>query len=161
MQMMPLQAIQPAQLPLPGVAFGISMTNADAEMEIVRRITPEHISQEIANSHTRTMRQLDLQERSIENEVRECEREHERDQRDRNEQEASDRRIERVFYVIVASAAVLAIALVFKDKAELAVKIGGTLGAAVVALLGGMGVERLRQDRLSRRKKRKDQDRSS
>lgn len=143
------------QLPLPGLAVGFSMTNTSAEAEILKKLTPEHISLELSQSHTRMLRALDIQEKALGDERQERELEHQRDQRDRDEQKGSDSRLERMFYLIFVVLALISGALILKDKEDLAVKLVIGFVGLLVSVAGGIGVERLRQERISRRKRQR------
>lgn len=143
----------------PGTLVGIRFpAPSNAEMEVVRRVTPEHISLELSNSHARALRHFDIHEKAIENERRERDREHERDRRDRDERRLGDNRLERMFYVVFATVAGISVLLVLKDKTDLALKFVGGFAALFVTLAGGVGVERLRQDRANRRARKPDGD---
>jgi hypothetical protein len=130
----------------------VSFNRESAGMEVIKKVTPEHISLELANNHARAMRTLDLQEKQIDAERGEREREHARDQRDRDDTKQSDGRLERMFYVVLVALSAFLGLLVLKDKAELALKAVATLVGVAVTLAGGVGVERLRQDRAKRRR---------
>lgn len=140
-------------LPFPGV-LGLQLSTSNAEMEVVKRVTPEHISLELRNGHARALRQLELQEKAIDDERSEREREHERDQRDREEQRSADGRLERMFYVVFGSVLFIAALLILKGKEDLALKVVAGFAALLVSLAGGVGFERLRQERAKRRERR-------
>jgi cation transport ATPase len=141
---------------LPQFALGVQF--ASTELEIAKKITAEHISAELNNKHERDMRRLELEGRESDSLEAERQREHERDRRLSNERKESDKRAERIFYVVVAVVSLAIGGLVYKDQFDTAVQLLKAIGAVLVLLLSGMGVERIRQDRNKRRGTKRERD---
>lgn len=140
-------------LPMPGNAlFGVSITNA--QVEALKRVTPEHITADIAHRHQQALRRLDLEEKAIADDEAERIRAHERDQRDRHDNAASDGRLERMFYVVLVFVALVSIALAWKGGVDTALKFVAGFVAVLVTLAGGVGVEKIRRERSDRALKR-------
>lgn len=140
------QPVPAQQLPPTTTALALGVSVADAEAELMKHLTPEHIKQEITNHHERQLRRLD-------NQATEIKHDHERDQRDRDEQIISDRRFERVFYVLLGVLVLLGAALVYRGKEDTLVELAKDLGKILVSLAAGMGLERVRRDRAERKKR--------
>jgi hypothetical protein len=144
------QPTVPAQqgLPFP-MAMGsmMSLQVSNPEAEIIKKVTPEHITRAIETTHEQNMRRLGIHEIEIKHESDEAVREHSRDERDRDDLKRSDARLERMFYVVFGSVGAMAIVLVVKDKTDEALKLVAASVAILLALVGGMGLAIARQNR--------------
>jgi hypothetical protein len=151
----PVQAQQ--GLPFP-MAMGsmMSLQVSNPEAEIIKKVTPEHLSRAIETTHEQKMRRFGLQEMELTHEREEAVRELTRDERDRADLKQSDGRLERMFYVVFGAVGVMAILLVWKDKTDDALKLVGASVAILLALVGGMGLATARQNRGRPKPKRED-----
>jgi hypothetical protein len=150
------QPLSPFGGGFPSQTLAVSVTNA--EMEVLRKVTPEHISQEMQLRHERDMRRIGLQEKDIEVEREQAKDDLTRDQRDREDLKRTDGRLERMFYVVLGSVVVICTTLIATGHPDIAVKVIGAFVAVLVALLGGVGVESLRRARKSRSTRRRARD---
>lgn len=89
-----------------GAALALSVTNA--QTEVAKKISSEHITREIELRHEREMKKLALDEQALADDESERIREHERDQRDRDERQADYRRVATI--ALVGMIVVLALA---------------------------------------------------
>ena len=134
------QVVQPAMAQQGGTMVGLGVQFSNPEVELVKKLQPEHITLEMKHQHERAMRRL-------ENESRELDALREDRGRISQDRNASDKRLLAAFYVVFGAVFAIVFVLVFRGAYDQAMKVGGGVVTLAVALAGGMGIERVRQDR--------------